>query len=212
MSQVRGGLLNILPAMVTACAVLAFSACGTIGSGGHTYNDPPFDDQIELEDLYAEAKTGSSSAMAHLGWRYDTGRGAPNNPIKASQWYRFAADEGHSLARNNLGCLFRDGRGVIQDYTKAAEWFRKAARQGNDHARNNLGWLHEHGLGVPRDYREAAKLYNFAAKDKRDAITGKSRPGHPFAQNNLGCLLRDCLLYTSPSPRDGLLSRMPSSA
>ena len=25
-------------------------------------------------------------------------------------------------------------------------------------------------------------------------------------------LSRDCLLYTSPSPRDGLLSRMPSSA
>ena len=25
-------------------------------------------------------------------------------------------------------------------------------------------------------------------------------------------LLRPCLLYTSPSPRDGLLSRMPSSA
>ena len=27
-----------------------------------------------------------------------------------------------------------------------------------------------------------------------------------------GVLLGDCLLYTSPSPRDGLLSRMPSSA
>ena len=25
-------------------------------------------------------------------------------------------------------------------------------------------------------------------------------------------LVGDCLLYTSPSPRDGLLSRMPSSA
>ena len=25
-------------------------------------------------------------------------------------------------------------------------------------------------------------------------------------------MLRTCLLYTSPSPRDGLLSRMPSSA
>ena len=24
--------------------------------------------------------------------------------------------------------------------------------------------------------------------------------------------ITDCLLYTSPSPRDGLLSRMPSSA
>ena len=27
-----------------------------------------------------------------------------------------------------------------------------------------------------------------------------------------GYLSKDCLLYTSPSPRDGLLSRMPSSA
>ena len=27
-----------------------------------------------------------------------------------------------------------------------------------------------------------------------------------------GLVFRDCLLYTSPSPRDGLLSRMPSSA
>ena len=27
-----------------------------------------------------------------------------------------------------------------------------------------------------------------------------------------GCPVNICLLYTSPSPRDGLLSRMPSSA
>ena len=27
-----------------------------------------------------------------------------------------------------------------------------------------------------------------------------------------GVALKSCLLYTSPSPRDGLLSRMPSSA
>ena len=29
---------------------------------------------------------------------------------------------------------------------------------------------------------------------------------------NAEALLLSCLLYTSPSPRDGLLSRMPSSA
>ena len=29
---------------------------------------------------------------------------------------------------------------------------------------------------------------------------------------NIVALVLDCLLYTSPSPRDGLLSRMPSSA
>ena len=31
-------------------------------------------------------------------------------------------------------------------------------------------------------------------------------------QSRRKCRVRRCLLYTSPSPRDGLLSRMPSSA
>ena len=34
----------------------------------------------------------------------------------------------------------------------------------------------------------------------------------PFCATGQGGLTRNCLLYTSPSPRDGLLSRMPSSA
>ena len=34
---------------------------------------------------------------------------------------------------------------------------------------------------------------------------------HPEDIPNID-LYMDCLLYTSPSPRDGLLSRMPSSA
>ena len=33
---------------------------------------------------------------------------------------------------------------------------------------------------------------------------------HPISNSN--SKHSDCLLYTSPSPRDGLLSRMPSSA
>ena len=36
--------------------------------------------------------------------------------------------------------------------------------------------------------------------------------GHRLAMCTKGCTLETCLLYTSPSPRDGLLSRMPSSA
>ena len=32
------------------------------------------------------------------------------------------------------------------------------------------------------------------------------------AAQNVMVLVNNCLLYTSPSPRDGLLSRMPSSA
>ena len=33
-----------------------------------------------------------------------------------------------------------------------------------------------------------------------------------FVQNTYTVMDNNCLLYTSPSPRDGLLSRMPSSA
>ena len=34
----------------------------------------------------------------------------------------------------------------------------------------------------------------------------------PIAAGLIGGIFLTCLLYTSPSPRDGLLSRMPSSA
>ena len=42
--------------------------------------------------------------------------------------------------------------------------------------------------------------------------------GEPFLTDSIGdqfgfvYRITNCLLYTSPSPRDGLLSRMPSSA
>ena len=36
--------------------------------------------------------------------------------------------------------------------------------------------------------------------------------GNPHASSTVSPNLSACLLYTSPSPRDGLLSRMPSSA
>ena len=46
-----------------------------------------------------------------------------------------------------------------------------------------------------------------------DFIQGRIILNQPLASTaDDGRLFRDCLLYTSPSPRDGLLSRMPSSA
>ena len=44
--------------------------------------------------------------------------------------------------------------------------------------------------------------YEISEKRLSRELCGASRPGH----------FTGCLLYTSPSPRDGLLSRMPSSA
>ena len=56
-------------------------------------------------------------------------------------------------------------------------------------------------------------LYNFA-----DSTTGATVTFTAGTNTNFPYITQDsdgyttCLLYTSPSPRDGLLSRMPSSA
>ena len=53
------------------------------------------------------------------------------------------------------------------------------------------------------------------ASDLRAALGGLKGPLMKVAQilaTIPDALPKDCLLYTSPSPRDGLLSRMPSSA
>ena len=77
--------------------------------------------------------------------------------------------------------------------------------------RTNHELANHHGLRKPRT-RGHNKL-SITGKLKGMAINVK------LMVKNLGSVVKDpfirykrCLLYTSPSPRDGLLSRMPSSA
>ena len=42
--------------------------------------------------------------------------------------------------------------------------------------------------------------------------TIETKEAHYFSRSRKAIWHKGCLLYTSPSPRDGLLSRMPSSA
>ena len=58
--------------------------------------------------------------------------------------------------------------------------------------RQKLSEIRQNGQAFPNDFR-------------RDSLAIE-------LQTAFGDKTKDCLLYTSPSPRDGLLSRMPSSA
>ena len=80
----------------------------------------------------------------------------------------------------------------------------------------------EPDFDTPQHIKDAATAAMKKGKTKYTQVDGipelKQAICRKFArENNVSCTadmitVSTCLLYTSPSPRDGLLSRMPSSA
>ena len=66
-------------------------------------------------------------------------------------------------------------------------------------------------IGVYKKAREK-KLWALEVVNIRDYATDKHKTVDDTPFGGGSSMLMSCLLYTSPSPRDGLLSRMPSSA
>jgi TPR repeat protein len=99
----------------------------------------PEDKAIEL--LTKSATQGSIFAQMDLGKRSYSGKGAPQDYKKASEWIAKAANQGntpaHAVAQFDLGYMYEKGQGVPQNYEKAVEWYARAA--------NNL-LVHESGL------------------------------------------------------------------
>ena len=57
----------------------------------------------------------------------------------------------------------------------------------------------------------ASVAYWLSRQARVIVLEAETQPGY-HSTGRSAALFMDCLLYTSPSPRDGLLSRMPSSA
>ena len=87
------------------------------------------------------------------------------------------------------------GASLYAASTIAMDWVKASNAQENATTRLNAA-LQSQGSFTPKLSDQYANLASELEK-----TTG-----------NADELLMDCLLYTSPSPRDGLLSRMPSSA
>ena len=86
------------------------------------------------------------------------------------------------------------------DYAAAIREWGPLAAQGDPRAQFNIGNMFDFGKGVKEDNAQAVYWYKKSAEK-----------GNASAQYALGWMY-DCLLYTSPSPRDLSTSRMPSSA
>ena len=84
---------------------------------------------------------------------------------------------------------------------RMAQASRKRVKEAR--ARNSEGQLAQRALAAPMPPPLALDDFNIIAELKMRSPAGGALTGKQFDR---------CLLYTSPSPRDGLLSRMPSSA
>ena len=101
--------------------------------------------------------------------------------------------------------------------------FAAAARQGPSQSNMlDLEFFHLSDVGRVRDHNEDFVGSFIPASETEgrsqgwlfvvaDGVGGEEK-GEVASQSAVESLIAGCLLYTSPSPRDGLLSRMPSSA
>ena len=71
-------------------------------------------------------------------------------------------------------------------------------------------------LGIEHKGLQKAKLIDLLVEHSDDIIdTEETEVAEVISKSSIDdgpSVVSSCLLYTSPSPRDGLLSRMPSSA
>ena len=151
--------------------------------------------------------------LATLGWR-SVIMGPPLSLREASDENLFsewvAADD--TLERSADARLFADfcakhgARHAVMDDYRGAPEYQQILRDAG------LRWLQQFDASAPFDFF-ADVLVNSGAHARADLYADHIK--NPDCLALFGprfAVVRDCLLYTSPSPRDLSTSRMPSSA
>jgi uncharacterized protein len=103
------------------------------------------------------------SAQYQLGIMYFTGKGAPQNYLKAAEFFKKAALQGDPQAQFELGVMLTNGEGIKKEDIQATEWIKKSAQQGNADAQYCLGINYQSGRGVKADAHGALYWLSKAA-------------------------------------------------
>ena len=88
------------------------------------------DRKAAAEMFEKAALTGHAEANYNLGLLFLKGDGKPENPIRAFQHIRYAAEKGIPQAQYDLAALYQAGTGVDANALEAARWLSRAAEQG----------------------------------------------------------------------------------
>jgi uncharacterized protein len=77
------------------------------------------------------AEEGDPEAQYNMGLLYLDGKGVPESPAEAANWFRRAAEQDYEKAQHNLGAMYGSGQGLKRDYIQAYKWLNICAAKGN---------------------------------------------------------------------------------
>jgi TPR repeat protein len=104
-----------------------------------------------LTSLQTAGDAGDATAITHLGFCYEFGKGVEPNMERAFLFYYSAAVAGHGLAMARLGHCYARGVGVDKDISMAVHWYREGAGAGDSEAMRELSGCYRRGEGVDPD-------------------------------------------------------------
>jgi localization factor PodJL len=113
--------------------------------------------------LRTAAADGDPHAQYEVALRYIEGRGVPQDPAAAADWFERAARQGLAPAQFRLGGLYEKGLGVRKDLSAASRFYLAAGEAGHAKALHNLGVLYAEGIDGKPDYKAAAGWFRKAA-------------------------------------------------
>ena len=102
-----------------------------------------------------------------------------------------------------VGLMGLAGQQIVQGFAQLGDQLGQAVDDA-------IAWLAGVGVEIPRSGAGLEGLWQTLRDNSATVMNSAVTFGSTAV--NIGAGLFICLLYTSPSPRDGLLSRMPSSA
>ena len=164
--------------------------------------------QSSISDSQAKATSGDAAAQYDLGRAYDEGKGLPQNPKLAVDWYRKAAAQGNADAQNSLGVMYMTGQGVEEDRAEAMHWYHEAARQKNGKAMFNLGVAFYNGDRQGKGIDDAAAYAWFTLAKENGSVVANDAVARdekelPAAVQNLGLLhIADMYLKGEELPKN----------
>lgn len=142
---------------------------------------------ISLKPANVQALASSGSAISlestfKAAQATHLGHGVQQDPARAAELLRAAAEHGHARAKTMLAKLFWEGDGVPQDRSRAMEWWQAAAAQGETFAQIALQTLAQPDFHPQPAAEPVSAAHAAAVQHASESIRSGSNPWEAIAR------------------------------